>query len=88
MNCAALSSDLIESELFGYEKGAFRSDLYYRLNIFPIELPPLRERKEDVPLLANHFCEKFAGRMGKDVTGVSPSAMAVLEHYDWPGNVR
>jgi len=164
VNCAALSSDLIESELFGHEKGAFtgatqqregrfeladggtlfldeigelpldtqakllralqeqefervggsktihvdtriiaatnrdladdveqgtfRSDLYYRLNIFPIELPPLRERKEDIPLLASHFCEKFAGRMGKEVTGVSPSAMAVLERYDWPGNVR
>jgi len=164
VNCAALSSDLIESELFGHEKGAFtgatqqregrfeladggtlfldeigelpldtqakllralqeqefervggsrtihvdtriiaatnrdleqdveqgtfRSDLYYRLNIFPIQLPPLRERREDIPLLANHFCEKFSGRMGKEVTGVSPNAMAVLERYDWPGNVR
>ncbi len=81
---AATNRDLRQS----VEQGTFRSDLYYRLNIFPIELPPLRERKEDAPLLANHFCEKFAGRMGKDVTGVSPSAMAVLERYDWPGNVR
>ena len=164
VNCAALSSDLIESELFGHEKGAFtgateqregrfeladggtllldeigelpldtqakllralqhqafervggsetievdtrilaatnrdleaaveadrfRSDLYYRLNIFPIELPPLRERAGDIPLLAEHFCERFAQRTGKDVTGLTPNAMAVLEGYDWPGNVR
>jgi PAS domain S-box-containing protein len=164
VNCAALSSDLIESELFGHEKGAFtgatarregrfeladggtllldeigelpletqakllralqhqafervggsttievdtrilaatnrdleaeveagrfRSDLYYRLNIFPIELPPLRERTGDIPLLAEHFCELFAQRTGKDVAGLTAHAMAVLEGYDWPGNVR
>lgn len=164
VNCAALSSDLIESELFGHEKGAFtgaseqrvgrfeladggtlfldeigelamstqskllralqeqefervggsrtiqvdtriiaatnvdlekavdagrfRSDLYYRLNIFPINLPPLTERTEDIPLLADHFRELFAQRMGKSITGISPSAMAVLTAYDWPGNVR
>jgi transcriptional regulator with GAF, ATPase, and Fis domain len=164
VNCAALSSDLIESELFGHEKGAFtgatqqregrfeladggtlfldevgelpagtqakllralqeqefervggsetisvdtrilaatnrdlgqavqegtfRSDLYYRLNIFPIALPPLKERREDIPLLAEHFRETFAGRTGAEVEGISPSAMAVLERYDWPGNVR
>jgi PAS domain S-box-containing protein len=164
VNCAALSSDLIESELFGHEKGAFtgateqrkgrfeladggtllldeigelplgtqakllralqhqefervggsktievdtrilaatnrdleaeveagqfRDDLYYRLNIFPIELPPLRERSGDVPLLAEHFCEMYAARTGKDITGISANAMAILEGYDWPGNVR
>jgi len=164
VNCAALSSDLIESELFGHEKGAFtgateqrigrfeladggtlfldeigelpletqakllralqeqelervggsetvevdtrilaatnrnlerdvdegrfRSDLYYRLNIFPIDVPPLRAREGDVPLLANHFVEKFAARTGKEVKGLSSGAMAVLERYDWPGNVR
>ena len=164
VNCAALSSDLIESELFGHEKGAFtgattqrkgrfeladggtlfldevgelpmdtqakllralqeqefervggsetievdtrilaatnrdlgqavhdgtfRSDLYYRLNIFPIELPPLKERREDIPLLAHHFCDTFAGRTGTTVERISPNAMAVLERYDWPGNVR
>jgi len=164
VNCAALSSDLIESELFGHEKGAFtgateqrkgrfeladggtllldeigelpldtqakllralqhqafervggsdtievdtrilaatnrdleaeveadrfRSDLYYRLNIFPIKLPPLRERDGDVPLLAEHFCDRFAQRTGKDVTGLTPNAMAILQGYDWPGNVR
>ena len=164
VNCAALPSDLIESELFGHEKGAFtgateqragrfeladggtifldeigdmpletqskllrvlqeqefervggsetievdtrilaatnrdleqmveagrfRSDLYYRLNIFPISVPPLRERAGDVPLLANHFIEKFAARTGKEVEGISSGAMAVLKRYDWPGNVR
>jgi PAS domain S-box-containing protein len=164
VNCAALPSDLIESELFGHEKGAFtgatdqregrfeladggtllldeigelplgtqakllralqhqefervggsrtievdtrilaatnreleaeveagqfRDDLYYRLNIFPIELPPLRERTGDVPLLAEHFCEMYASRTGKDIAGLSANARAVLEGYDWPGNVR
>ena len=164
VNCAALSSDLIESELFGHEKGAFtgateqregrfeladggtllldeigelplgtqakllralqhqefervggsrtievdtrilaatnrdleaeveagqfRDDLYYRLNIFPIELPPLRERTGDVPLLAEHFCEMYASRTGKDISGLSAHAMALLKGYDWPGNVR
>jgi len=164
VNCAALSSDLIESELFGHEKGAFtgateqrkgrfeladggtllldeigelpldtqakllralqhqefervggsrtievdtrilaatnrdleaeveagqfRDDLFYRLNIFPIELPPLRDRKDDIPLLAEHFCEMYASRAGKAVEGLSTNAMAALQGYDWPGNVR
>jgi PAS domain S-box-containing protein len=164
VNCAALSSDLIESELFGHERGAFtgateqregrfeladggtllldeigelpldtqakllrvlqhqefervggsetievdtrilaatnrdlaaeveagqfRDDLYYRLNIFPIELPPLRNRPGDVPLLAEHFCETFAQRTGKDIEGFTSGAMAVLNDYHWPGNVR
>ncbi len=70
------------------ENGAFRSDLYYRLNIFPIELPPLRDRTGDIPLLAEHFRELFAQRTGKDVRGIRPGALAVLEGYDWPGNVR
>ncbi len=164
MNCAALSTDLIESELFGHEQGAFtgaterregrfeladggtilldeigelpletqakllrvlqhqtfervggsetievdtrilaatnrdleaaveaghfRSDLYYRLNIFPIELPPLRDRTGDIPLLAEHFCEMYAARTGKDIDSLHPDAMAALQGYDWPGNVR
>ncbi len=164
VNCAALSSDLIESELFGHEKGAFtgatgqragrfeladggtllldeigempldtqakllrvlqhqefervggsetieidtrilaatnrdleaevdagrfRDDLYYRLNIFPINLPPLRDRKGDIPMLAEHFCEMYTARTGKEVTSFSSNAMAILEDYDWPGNVR
>ena len=164
VNCAALSSDLIESELFGHERGAFtgateqregrfeladggtllldeigelpldtqakllrvlqhqefervggsetlevdtrilaatnrdleaeveagrfRSDLFYRLNIFPIELPPLRERKSDIPLLAEHFCNLFCQRSNTTVTSISDDAMAALQAYDWPGNVR
>jgi PAS domain S-box-containing protein len=164
VNCAALSSDLIESELFGHERGAFtgataqregrfeladggtllldeigelpldtqakllralqhqefervggsetmtvdtrilaatnrdleaeveagrfRSDLFYRLNIFPIELPPLRERPGDIPLLAKHFCDRFCRRAGTEVTHMSDEAMAALRAYDWPGNVR
>lgn len=164
VNCAALSSDLIESELFGHERGAFtgateqregrferadggsllldeigelpldtqarllrvlqhqefervggsdaltvdtrilaatnrdleaevdagrfRSDLFYRLNIFPIELPPLCERKSDIPLLAEHFCTLFCQRTSTTVTSISDDAMAALKAYDWPGNVR
>ena len=164
VNCAALASDVIESELFGHEKGAFtgavdqrkgrfeladggtlfldevgelpletqakllralqeqefervggtetiavdvrvvaatnraldadvdagrfRSDLYYRLNIFPIEVPPLREREGDVPLLAAHFCEQFGQRMGTPVEGFTAKAMERLTAYTWPGNVR
>ena len=69
-------------------RGRFRSDLYYRLNIFPIHLPPLRERKPDVPLLATHFASEFARRMGKPVRGIEGNAMARLMAYEWPGNVR
>ena len=70
------------------EKQEFREDLYYRLNVVNIELPPLRERKEDIPLLAEHFLDKFASENRKDVTGFSPDAMECLLDYDWPGNVR
>ena len=70
------------------EKQEFREDLYYRLNVVNIELPPLRERKEDVPLLAEHFLNKFAADNRKEVTGFSPDAMEFLLGYDWPGNVR
>jgi PAS domain S-box-containing protein len=69
-------------------RGHFRSDLFYRLNIFPIRLPPLRERKPDVPLLATHFATEFARRMGKTVRGIEGNAMARLMAYEWPGNVR
>jgi PAS domain S-box-containing protein len=164
VNCAALSSDLIESELFGHEKGAFtgaheqrkgrfeiadggtlfldeigemsgdlqakllrviqegeferlggtqtlktnvrliaatnrdlvaamdsgsfRADLYYRINAFPLDLPPLRERKEDIPLLAEHLVRKHAGILGKDVTAISARTMRHLQGQGWPGNIR
>ena len=164
MNCAAIPSGLLESELFGHEKGAFtgallqrkgrfeladggslfldeigdislelqpkllraiqeqeferlgsartiqvnvrmiaathrdlpamireqefREDLFYRFNVFPIEIPPLRERREDIPSLVNHFVSKFAQRMGKDISFISRSAMDALTHAPWKGNVR
>ena len=69
-------------------EGRFREDLYYRLSVIPIQLPPLRERREDVPMLARHFLEGFRKSMEKPVEGISPEAMRRLESYDWPGNVR
>ena len=66
----------------------FRSDLYYRLNVFPIVLPPLRERHEDISVLVSHFAEKFSRRMGKQIECVPPETLAALEAYSWPGNVR
>ena len=66
----------------------FRSDLYYRLNVFPIYIPPLRERPEDIPLLARHFVHEFARRMNKTVTAISPQTLDSLTHYSWPGNIR
>jgi len=66
----------------------FRNDLYYRLNVIPIRVPPLRERRADVPLLAEHFLARVARDMGKPVTGISAEAMARMMAYDWPGNVR
>ena len=70
------------------EEGRFREDLYYRLNVIAIALPPLRQRKEDIPALVGHFVEKYAQENGKAVSGVGPDAMQVLMDYDWPGNVR
>ena len=66
----------------------FRSDLYYRLNIFPISLPPLRERREDIPLLARHFVRQFAQRMNKTIDAISSETMQALIRYPWPGNIR
>jgi formate hydrogenlyase transcriptional activator len=164
LNCAAIPFDLLESELFGYEKGAFtgafaqktgrfemadrgtlfldeigdiplalqpkllrvlqekeferlgsgkthhidvrlvvathrnleemvarkqfRSDLYYRLNVFPIVLPPLRERREDIPLLVSHFVEGFSRRMGKQISSIPRETLDAFTSYSWPGNVR
>src|SRR5690242_7327764 len=69
-------------------EGRFREDLYYRLSVIPIQLPPLRERREDIPLLARHFVERFRKSMSKSIEGIEPEAMRRLEVYDWPGNVR
>ena len=68
--------------------GAFRDDLYYRLNVFPIKLPPLRERKEDVPLLVNYFVDRYATRAGKKIKHIQKKALEALQEYSWPGNVR
>jgi formate hydrogenlyase transcriptional activator len=66
----------------------FRADLFYRLNVFPIALPPLRERPEDIPLLVERFVRKFASRMNKEISHISGEVMAALRHHDWPGNIR
>jgi len=68
--------------------GTLREDLFYRLNVIPIHLPPLRERRQDIPLLATHFIQKFGKELGKEVRGVSPEALALLEQSHWPGNIR
>jgi two-component system, NtrC family, response regulator AtoC len=70
------------------EAGTFREDLYYRINVFPLRLPPLRERKDDIPLLAQHFVLRHRTKVGKVVDGLSPDALARLAAYDFPGNVR
>ena len=70
------------------EQGVFRSDLYYRINVVRLELPPLRRHRDDIPLLANHFLRKHAGRQGKDTSELSQEAMEVLMAHDFPGNVR
>jgi two-component system response regulator PilR (NtrC family) len=69
-------------------EGRFREDLFYRINVIPIALPPLRDRREDIPLLADHFLAKYAEQMGKHVSGVSHAAMQWLVRYGWPGNIR
>ena len=69
-------------------EGRFREDLYYRLNVFPIALPPLRERPQDIPVLAEHFLKKHAARNGRAVRRIHPEAMALLQREPWRGNVR
>ncbi|SFM90278.1 sigma-54-dependent transcriptional regulator [Thermodesulforhabdus norvegica] len=81
---AATNRDLEQMVL----EGSFREDLYYRLNVIPIRLPPLRERREDIPLLAHYFMEKYSSLLGKDVRRISSYALDILRRYDFPGNVR
>jgi transcriptional regulator with PAS, ATPase and Fis domain len=70
------------------EKGRLRQDLYYRLNVIPLKLPPLRDRPEDIPLMARHFLKKYAIEFDKQLTGFTSEALQILMLYDWPGNVR
>jgi len=81
----AATNRILEHEV---AEGRFRLDLYYRLNVFPVQLPPLRERKEDVEVLALHFIHKYASLARKNVTGVTPFALKQLTDYSWPGNIR
>ncbi|MBI4609930.1 MAG: sigma-54-dependent Fis family transcriptional regulator [Candidatus Rokubacteria bacterium] len=68
--------------------GRLREDLFYRLNVVRIHLPPLRERREDIPLLVTSFLQKFAAQLGREVPALAPDALAMLEQYHWPGNIR
>jgi transcriptional regulator with GAF, ATPase, and Fis domain len=81
---AATNRDLLKM----VARGQFRSDLYYRLNVFPIVLPALRERREDIPALVTHFVKMFSRRMGKQVPSIPPETMAAFQSYSWPGNIR
>ncbi len=81
---SATNSDLRSA----IKKYKFREDLYYRLNVIPIHLPPLRERREDIPLLVNHFLHKYNREFGKNIKGTKREAMELLVNYDWPGNIR
>ena len=81
----AATNRVLEEEV---EKGTFREDLYYRLNVVSLHVPSLRERKEDIPLLTTHFVEKFAAKNNRRVAGITPRCMDMLINYHWPGNVR
>ena len=81
---AATNRDL----LAGIAEGRFREDLFYRLNVFPIEVPPLRERTEDIPLLVQYFVERYASKAGKHITSITKKSMEALQSYPWPGNIR
>jgi two-component system response regulator HydG len=83
--CVAATNKDLEKMI---DEGSFRPDLFYRLNVFRIELPPLRERRDDIPILVNHFVHKFSQQMNKKVTRVSPAAMNLLQQQTWTGNVR
>lgn len=81
---AATNKDLEEMK----DNGEFREDLFFRLNVFPLDCPPLRERKDDIPMLTRHFLEKYSAKNGKRITRISEKATKTLQSYDWPGNVR
>ncbi len=81
---SATNQNLIEQ----VKRGQFREDLFYRLNVFPIGIPPLRSRREDIPDLARRFCARFAAEEGRNIRGVAAEALSLLSTYDWPGNVR
>jgi formate hydrogenlyase transcriptional activator len=70
------------------EEGKFRADLYYRLNVFPVQIPALRERPEDIPLLVRHFVQQFSRRNGKNIDSIPSETMETLVRYHWPGNIR
>src|SRR3989304_2782268 len=92
VNSAAVPKELMESELFDLEKAVeekrFREDLYHRLNVVTVNIPPLRERKEDIALLCGHFLEKFSEETGAGARSLSKDAVSELQNYPWPGNVR
>ena len=81
---AATNRNLLEMS----NRGEFRSDLYYRLNVFPVLLPPLRERREDIPALVTHFAEIYGRRMSRQIEHIPPATMSALTSYEWPGNIR
>jgi two-component system response regulator HydG len=83
--CVAATNRNLEQLI---EEGKFRPDLFYRLNVFHIEIPPLRDRRDDIPLLVNHFVRKFSLQMNKKITRVNPAAMDLLQQQTWPGNIR
>ncbi len=83
--CVAATNKSLEQLV---DQGTFRPDLFYRLNVFRIEIPPLRERRDDIPLLVTHFVRKFSREMNKRISRVSPRAMDILQQYPWPGNIR
>ena len=85
MRIIAATNRNLEKEIAA---GKFRLDLYYRLNVFPITLPPLRERREDIPLLASFFAQKFSRKTGKPFNGIKPEALDEMMQYNWPGNIR
>jgi two-component system, NtrC family, response regulator PilR len=81
---AATNQDLAKA----ISEGRFREDLYYRINVIPIALPPLRDRREDIPLIAEHFLAKFNDQMEKSITGIAHASMELLTRHEWPGNIR